>query len=87
MAGAAHWEPLPDLGAAMKVFRNMPWFAALLPRRSAPPTGLDAADMGTAFGLESVTVVNPFKGGEGLNAAPADPVSHWQRRVNGRSRI
>jgi hypothetical protein len=71
----------------MKVFRPMTFLAALLPRRGTRRIPGDPADMGTAFGLESVTVVRPESAGKGPGGAEtAAPENHWERRANGRSR-
>lgn len=73
----------------MKMFRPMSFLAALLPQRSTAHVSGDPADMGTAFGLESVTVVETERTGREPTAleTTAAAEDHWERRANGRSRI
>lgn len=71
----------------MKLFTDTAWFAALRSWRGQRRRGQEPADMGTAFGLDSITVVDfdstqhPDAGGAALAAAG------WQRRVTRRSRL
>lgn len=74
----------------MKLITDAAWFRAL--RNLAPRhrVGVDAADMGTAFGLDSITIVcdeaedeeHAARAGSRLAAR-----SDWHRRLDRRSRL
>ena len=49
---------LVPLGLAMKLFPATAWFAALRNWRGQRGAGQDPAEMGTAFGLDSITIVD-----------------------------
>jgi hypothetical protein len=67
----------------MKLFSCPSWMAAFKAwRRRAHHHAADAGDMGTAFGLDSITIVD-FEPSE----APATKAPSWQRRLDRRSRL
>jgi len=69
----------------MKLFPFAAWFSALTATRRERRRDADPADMGTAFGLDSITIVD-F---EPSDAPPAPTPSRpdWQRRLARRSRL
>ncbi|MGH8796455.1 MAG: hypothetical protein ACREXI_05315 [Caldimonas sp.] len=70
----------------MKLLPETGWFTALRAWREQRRTGQDPGDMGTAFGLDSITVVDfdstqaPVEGG-------SRRAGDWQRRLTRRSRL
>jgi len=67
----------------MKLFSYPAWIAAFKAWRRRPrhhPS--DPGDMGTAFGLDSITIVD-FEPSE----APTTKPPSWQRRLDRRSRL
>jgi hypothetical protein len=75
----------------MKLITDAAWFRALKGLRHRSPVAPDAADMGTAFGLDSITIVNMDEDGRephGLVDAFATPAARdWHRRLARRSRL
>lgn len=63
-----------------------PWFTALKAWRLRRRAGKEPADMGTAFGLDSITVVD-FEPTAAPSEAGTAPVSDWHRRLARRSRL
>jgi hypothetical protein len=63
-----------------------PWLAALKAWRLQGRAGKEPADMGTAFGLDSITVVD-FEPSSAPGEAGAAPASDWHRRLARRSRL
>jgi len=70
----------------MKLFSDNFWLAALRSWRGQRPRSPEPADMGTAFGLDSITVVD-FDSTLCPGADGSVQVSGWQRRVTRRSRL
>jgi hypothetical protein len=69
----------------MKFLPDMAWWAALMNRRHRPTAArLDPADMGTAYGLDSITIIDFEPTRAPIGAAAAEP-GQWQRR--GRSKL
>jgi hypothetical protein len=66
----------------MRIFPTIGWLAGLRAAWRRARHGPDPADMGTAFGLDSITVVE-FEAG----APPATPPAPWERRLARRSRL
>lgn len=76
------------LDPAMKLLPD-PWLAALKAwrlQRRAGRAGKEPADMGTAFGLDSITVIDFEPTAAPGEAGPA-PASGWHRRLTRRSRL
>ena len=69
----------------MKLLSESAWFNAFKAWRRPRRDGADPAEMGTAFGLDSITIVDfdETVTGEAAAAAPRD----WQRRLARRSRL
>ena len=67
----------------MKLFPYPAWIAAFKAwRRRVHHHAADAGDMGTAFGLDSIPIVD-FE----PSVAPATKPPSWQRRLDRRSRL
>ena len=67
----------------MKLFSYPAWIAAFKAWRRRPyPRSTDPGDMGTAFGLDSITIVD-FEPSE----VPTTKPPSWQRRIDRRSRL
>lgn len=69
----------------MKLFPFAAWLSALAVTRRQRHRDTDPGDMGTAFGLDSITIVD-FEASE----APPEPTPSkpdWQRRLARRSRL
>jgi hypothetical protein len=70
----------------MKRLTDSAWFTALTSWRTQRRRAQDPADMGTAFGLDSITVIDfessAVPGESGTGSAP-----DWHRRVTRRSRL
>jgi hypothetical protein len=69
----------------MKLISDSAWFIAFKSWRRARRVEADPADMGTAWGLDSITVVD-FDEAAGPSAATVPP-RDWQRRLARRSRL
>ena len=69
----------------MKLFPFAAWFSALTVTRRKRRRDADPGDMGTAFGLDSITIVD-FEPSE-APAAPTSSKPDWQRRLARRSRL
>jgi hypothetical protein len=67
----------------MRFFPTTGWLAGLRSAWRRARRGPDPADMGTAFGLDSITVVE-F---EASAAPPTTPPAPWERRLARRSRL
>ena len=80
----AHWTALPDGPVAMKLLFDTAWFTALTRWRAERRVDPDAGDMGTAFGLDSITVVD-FEASAGPSEFANSAMTDWQRRVTRRS--
>ncbi len=74
-----------DRSHPMKLLPHTAWFAALRSWRGLRRRGQEPADMGTAFGLDSITVVDfdSTQYPESTSRAPGD----WARRLDRRSRL
>lgn len=72
----------------MKFLPAIAWFDAFRAWRGSPRRrDQDPAEMGTAFGLDSITIVD-FQSGSAGEAVAASPTpAAWQRRIVGRSRL
>ena len=70
----------------MKLFPGATWFAALRSWRGQRRRGQEPADMGTAFGLDSITVVD-FDTTQHPGPDSAHAAAGWQRRLTRRSRL
>ena len=76
----------------MKLITDAAWFRALRGLRRRSPVAPDAADMGTAFGLDSITIVcddDTDSAAPGLKgeASGGQSVPNWLRRLERRSRL
>lgn len=69
----------------MKLLSTAAWFAALKAWRAPRRAGPDPADMGTAFGLDSITIID-FDPSD-LQSETAAAAPRWQRRLARRSRF
>ncbi|MEO7338915.1 MAG: hypothetical protein ABIV63_20265 [Caldimonas sp.] len=70
----------------MKLFPDTAWFSALKTWRRHRRAEPDAGDMGTAFGLDSITIID-FEPTSAPGESPSSTLDHWQRRVARRSRL
>ena len=70
----------------MKLLFDTAWFTALTRWRTERRADPDAGDMGTAFGLDSITVVD-FEASVGPSEFGNSTMTDWQRRVARRSRL
>ena len=70
----------------MKLLFDTAWFIALTRWRAGRRVDPDAGDMGTAFGLDSITVVD-FDASTGPSEFGNSTMTDWQRRVERRSRL
>jgi len=68
----------------MKLLFDTAWFTALTRWRGERRVDPDAGDMGTAFGLDSITVVD-FEASVGPSEFANSAMTDWQRRVTRRS--
>lgn len=70
---------------SMKLLPQTGWFAALRSWRGLRRRDQEPADMGTAFGLDSITIVDfdSTQYPESTSRAPGD----WARRLDRRSRL
>ena len=69
----------------MKLVTDSEWFKAMRGLRRRRPAQPDGGDMGTAFGLDSVTVVDFQLTREPAECTASPAVADWQRRVTRRS--
>ena len=69
----------------MKLISNSAWFTAFKAWRQRRRDDADPAGMGTAFGLDSITIVD-FDDTAPATAATVPP-RDWQRRLARRSRL
>jgi hypothetical protein len=60
-------------------------FFASASRRAAGRHVEDPADMGTAFGLDAITTLDPAPWNSVAASEPAEAVNHFQLRLQGRS--
>ncbi|MEP6740079.1 MAG: hypothetical protein ABJA61_06845 [Caldimonas sp.] len=60
-------------------------FFALASPGAARRRSEDPADMGTAFGLDAITTLEPEYGAEAGSREPTEPPSHFQHRLHKRS--
>ena len=70
----------------MKLITDTAWFSALKDWRGRRRAGQEPADMGTAFGLDSITVVDFESTADPHTQGGAASVG-WERRVTRRSRL
>jgi hypothetical protein len=70
----------------MKLISDSAWFTAFKAWRRRRREDADPADMGTAWGLDSITVVD-FDDSAGPATAATLPPRDWQRRLARRSRL
>lgn len=70
----------------MKRLFDSTWFTALTRWRSPRRVDPDAGDMGTAFGLDSITVVD-FETSAGASQFSDSAMTDWHRRLTRRSRL
>jgi hypothetical protein len=71
----------------MNLIAGARWLLALTSRRAAQRSGSDPADMGTAFGLDAITTLEP----ESLDELPGHDgpttQTRFELRLNGRSTL
>jgi hypothetical protein len=70
----------------MKLISDSGWFTAFRAWRRRRREGADPADMGTAWGLDSITIVD-FDEPAGPASVATAPPHDWQRRLARRSRL
>lgn len=70
----------------MKLLTDTAWFTALKAWRVQPRTDEDPAGMGTAFGLDSITVID-FESSSAAGEPGAAAAPDWRRRLTRRSRL
>ena len=70
----------------MKLITDTAWFSALKDWRGKRRSGQDPADMGTAFGLDSITVVD-FESTVDPREPGGPAWGAWERRLTRRSRL
>jgi hypothetical protein len=70
----------------MKRLSESAWFAAFMTWRRERRAVVDPADMGTAFGLDSITVVE-FDASVASERASDATARDWRRRLARRSRL
>ena len=66
---------------------NIPWWASMGFHRPAPDPDTDYADMGTAFGLDAITTLEPESHGESPLGDDAPPPSRFELRLHRRSTL
>ena len=72
----------------MKLLSDTAWIAAFRAWRGQRRLQHDPAEMGTAFGLDSITVIDFDHSTSAVEKAGAAPAaSDWHRRVARRSRL
>ena len=67
----------------MKLFSALAWLNALRSRRATRRDDLDPAEMGTAFGLDSITLLDESP----RSGWPEETLAPWEQRLAGRSRL
>jgi len=78
---------LVRIGAHMKLTSPFGWIPALRSAwRRARREDADPAGMGTALGLDSITVID-FEPTRAPKGPPSTPLPPWQRRLARRSRL
>jgi hypothetical protein len=69
----------------MKFLPHAAWLHALRRWRGPRPEAQDPAEMGTAFGLDSITVIDFESTSAPDGATPSSAPSDWHRRLARRS--
>ena len=69
----------------MNLFAGARWLMSLRSRRASRRHGSDPADMGTAFGLDAITTIQPESPAELAARERAAPPSRIALRVHRRS--
>ena len=75
-----------EQSSRMKRLFDSTWFAALKRWRAPRRVNPDAGDMGTAFGLDSITVVD-FETSAAQSEFSNSAMNDWHRRLTRRSRL
>ena len=75
-----------EQSSRMKRLFDSTWFAALKRWRTPRRVDPDAGDMGTAFGLDSITVVD-FETSAAQSEFSNSAMNDWHRRLTRRSRL
>ena len=71
----------------MNLFAGARWLLTLGSRRANRRPGSDPADMGTAFGLDAITTLEPEAGGESQLRDDATRPSRFELRLHRRSTL
>ncbi len=69
----------------MKLISAVAWLAALASRRPPRRAEPDPAEMGTAFGLDSITLVDPLAPSE--SSLGSETPGSWEQQAARRSRL
>ena len=71
----------------MNLLAGARWLLTLGSRRASRRHGSDPADMGTAFGLDAITTLEPETHGESPLGDDASPPSRFELRLHRRSTL
>jgi hypothetical protein len=71
----------------MNLFAGARWLMSLTSRRASRGHGSDPADMGTAFGLDAITTLEPETLGEAKERETAPTPSRFELRLHRRSTL
>ena len=71
----------------MNLFAGARWLLTLGSRRANRRHGSDPADMGTAFGLDAITILEPETLGESQLSADSPRPSRFELRLHRRSTL
>ena len=69
----------------MKLFAGARWLMSLTSRRASRRHGSDPADMGTAFGLDAITTLEPESPGDAEQRDAAPKPTRFELRLHRRS--
>jgi hypothetical protein len=71
----------------MNLVAGVRWLLSLTSRRASGRHGSDPADMGTAFGLDAITTLEPESPGEVQQREAAPAPSRFELRLHRRSTL
>ncbi len=71
----------------MNLFAGARWLMSLVSRRASRRQGSDPADMGTAFGLDAITTLEPETAREAQEREAAPAPSPFELRLHRRSSL
>ena len=71
----------------MNLFAGARWLMSLPLRRASRRHGSDPADMGTAFGLDAITILEPESVGDAEQREAAPQPSRFELRLHRRSTL